>query len=218
MLGLDADQIRVTLRGTRANHRGVASAYLPHERDQPPATGREELEALRKDAENLRARIASATRGARSTSKMSRPHSYPQTGVDARHADTRPATTSPSCCAPSTARSSKAETRPATTHARPNARVLDQLLVIWCDIGGKPSGSGGGALPHSCVKASRRRREHQDGLAMAGSPERERQQAHRRRFQHRRAASTDSPGLSASHRRDHDKQARIFLSWVSRGR
>ena len=40
-------------------------------------------------------------------------------------------------------------------NARKTARdqFWNELLAIWCELGGKPTGSGGGALPDRCVEA-----------------------------------------------------------------
>ena len=99
-----------------------------------------------------------------------------------------------------------AETRTRRDNARKPERdeFWTQLLAIWCDIGGKPHGWGG-ELSDRCVRASRRRREHQDGHEVAGSPERG--QVSNGYAQHRRATQKRTTGSSVNH----DKHARNFF-------
>jgi hypothetical protein len=59
----------------------AASAYLPQRTINRQRLSRDELKVLREDAENLRARIASAL-AVHINVKNKGPHSYPQPGVD----------------------------------------------------------------------------------------------------------------------------------------
>jgi hypothetical protein len=72
---LDVDQI--TLQVTRRTMEFAASAYLPQRTINRQRLSRDELKVLRKDAENLRARIASAL-AVHINIKNVGPHSYPR--------------------------------------------------------------------------------------------------------------------------------------------
>jgi len=135
---LDVDQI--TLRVTRRSMEVAASAYLPQRTIKRQRLSRDELKVLREDAENLRARIAGAL-AVHINIKNVGPHSYPQPGVDhdrldatrdffAKLADTLDR------------QIEKAETRTPRNNARKTERdeFWTSLLVLWCDIGGKPHG------------------------------------------------------------------------------
>jgi hypothetical protein len=118
----------------------AASAYLPQRTIKRQRLSRDELKVLREDAENLRARIAGAL-AVHINIKNVGPHSYPQPGVDhdmldatrdffAKLADTLDR------------QIEKAETRTRRDNARKTERdeFWTSLLVLWCDIGGKPHG------------------------------------------------------------------------------
>jgi len=130
---LDVDQIRRTMEF-------AASVYLPHRTINRQRRNRDELKVLRKDVENLRARIPGAL-AVHIKSKNGGPHRFPLPGVDddlldatlvyfARLADTLDR------------QIEKAETRTRRDNARKTERdeFWTSLLVLWCDIGGKPHG------------------------------------------------------------------------------
>ena len=84
---LDVDQI--TLRVTRRSMEVAASAYLPQRPIKRQRLSRDELNVLREDAENLRARIAGAL-AVHINIKNVGSHSYPQPGVDHDMLDATP--------------------------------------------------------------------------------------------------------------------------------
>jgi hypothetical protein len=142
---LDVDQIRRTMEF-------AASVYLPHRTINRQRRNRDELKVLRKDVENLRARIPGAL-AVHIKSKNGGPHRFPLPGVDddlldatlvyfARLADTLDR------------QIEKAETRTRRDNARKTERdeFWTTLLVLWCDIGGKPHGL---AAAHFLIAASK---------------------------------------------------------------
>ena len=135
---LNVDQS--TLRVTRRTIEAVASAYLPHGAINRQRLSRDELIALRKDAKNLRGRIASAL-AVHLNIKDVGPHSYPQPGVDHAMLD---ATSDYFAKLTHTLNRQieKAETRTRRDNARKTERdeFWTQLLLLWCDFGGEPSG------------------------------------------------------------------------------
>jgi hypothetical protein len=131
---LDVDQIRRTMEF-------AASVYLPQRTINRQRLNRDKLKVLRKDAKNLRARIADAL-AVHIKSKNGGPQRFPQPGVgdDMLHAtsvyfakleDTLDR------------QIEKAETRTRRDNARKTERdeFWTTLLVLWCDIGGKPRGA-----------------------------------------------------------------------------
>ena len=135
---LDVDQI--TLRVTRRSMEVAASAYLPQRTIKRQRLSRDELKVLRKDAENLRARIAGAL-AVHLNIKDAGPHSYPQPGVDD---GMLPATTVYFAKLDNTLDRQIEEAKMPTR--QDNARKTERdefwttLLVLWCDIGGQPHG------------------------------------------------------------------------------
>ena len=130
----------------------AASVYLPQSTINRQRLSRDELKVLREDTENLRARIAGAL-AVHINIKNVGPHSYPQPGVDhdmldatrdffAKLADTLDR------------QIEKAETRTRRDNARKTERdeFWTSLLVLWCDIGGKPHGL---AAAHFLIAASK---------------------------------------------------------------
>ena len=149
---LDVDQI--TLGVTRRSMEVAASAYLPQRTIKRQRLSRDELKVLREDAENLRARIAGAL-AVHINIKNVGPHSYPQPGVDHDRLDATPVMgeeKTRTCNVPEgyfakladtlDRQIEKAETRTRRNNARKTERdeFWTSLLVLWCDIGGKPHG------------------------------------------------------------------------------
>ena len=133
---LDVDQIRRTMEC-------AASVYLPQRTINRQRLSRDELKVLRKDAENLRARIAGAL-GVHINIKNVGQHSFPQPGVDRDMLD---ATKVPEGYFAKLADTldrqiEKAETPTRRDNARKTERdeFWTSLLLLWCDIGGKPHG------------------------------------------------------------------------------
>jgi hypothetical protein len=116
----------------------AASVYLPQSTINRQRLSRDELKVLRKDAENLRARIAGALAVHINIKNVG---SYPQPGVDRDMLD---ATRDFFVKLANTLdrQIEKAETRTRRDNARKTERdqFWTDLLLLWCDIGGKPHG------------------------------------------------------------------------------
>ena len=135
---LDVDQI--TLRVTRRSMEVAASAYLPQRTIKRQRLSRDELKVLREDAENLRARIAGAL-AVHINVKNVGPYRLRQPGTDYNMLDAPPVYFAR--LADTLDRQiEKAETRTRRNNARKTERdeFWTSLLVLWCDIGGKPHG------------------------------------------------------------------------------
>jgi hypothetical protein len=118
----------------------AASAYLPQRTIKRQRLSRDELKVLREDAENLRARIAGAL-AVHINIKNVGPHSYPQPGVDHDMLDATPVYFA-KLANTLDRQIEKAETRTRRDNARKTERdqFWTDLLLLWCDIGGKPHG------------------------------------------------------------------------------
>jgi hypothetical protein len=130
---LDVDQIRRTMEF-------AASVYLSQRTINRQRPNRDELKVLRKDAENLRTRIAGAL-AVHINIKNVGPHSYPQPGVDRDMLDATP-DFFVKLAHTLDRQIEKAETRTRRDNARKTERdeFWTDLLVFWCNIGGKPHG------------------------------------------------------------------------------
>ena len=149
----------------------AATQYRLHSAVNRRSLRRDELDALREDAENLRARIINAIAVSVGTKDDPLVHPVPLNGVDA---DMLPATRDYFA---KLLRNLDRQIKLARSR-RDSARKTDrnqfwnELLAIWCELGGKPSGKAAarfliaaskpvGATPRSPAKASRRSLEEE---------------------------------------------------------
>ena len=148
MLGLDVDQIalrvtRIELMEGRADARDLPDSAINRQR-----LSRAELEELRKDAENLRARIAGALAYIVDHQETSAPHRYPTTRRRSRHAGRDQRLLRQAGWTPSTARSSRPRREPGgTTPRKPEREILDRVAVHLVRYRRQAARRGGGELP-----------------------------------------------------------------------
>ena len=131
---LDVDQI------TQRTMEAAASAYLPQNTINRQRLSRDELTVLRKNAKNLRARIAGAL-AVHLKLKNAGPYSYPRRGVDRDMLDAT-GNYFTKLLQNLNSQIERTETRTRRDSARKPERdeFWTDLLVLWCDIGGKPHG------------------------------------------------------------------------------